>query len=51
MSGYNERDVLDRFVGRDLAGFLQKPFKLDDLRAKLRELLQDSGQSGATPTA
>ncbi len=51
MSGYNERDVLDRFVGREPAGFLQKPFKLDDLRAKLRELFEASISSGATPPA
>jgi CheY-like chemotaxis protein len=51
MSGYNEKEVLDRFVGRDLAGFLQKPFKLDDLRDKLRELFRASGASGNVPTA
>jgi PAS domain S-box-containing protein len=51
MSGYNEREVLDRFVGRDLAGFLQKPFKLDDLRDKLRELFQESADPGNTPSA
>jgi DNA-binding response OmpR family regulator len=43
MSGYNEREVLDRFVGRELAGFLQKPFKLDDLRDRLRELFRQAG--------
>jgi signal transduction histidine kinase/ActR/RegA family two-component response regulator len=51
MSGYNEREVLERFVGRELAGFLQKPFKLDDLRGKLRELFPASATSGATPSA
>jgi PAS domain S-box-containing protein len=49
MSGYNERDVLDRFVGRDVAGFLQKPFKLEQLREKLQGLLQETPPSGSGP--
>ncbi len=31
MSGYNEQDVTQLFVGRGLAAFLQKPFRADDL--------------------
>lgn len=30
-SGYNEDDATSRFVGRGLAGFLQKPFVMSDL--------------------
>ena len=30
-SGFNEEDVLERFTGLDLAGFIQKPFKLEAL--------------------
>jgi PAS domain S-box-containing protein len=39
MSGFNEQDAINRFTGKGLAGFLQKPFKPDALRAKLREML------------
>ena len=39
MSGYNEQDLTSRFLGKGLDGFLQKPFKPDDLREKLREIL------------
>ena len=39
MSGFNEQEAINRFTGKGLAGFLQKPFKPDQLRAKLRQLL------------
>lgn len=39
VSGYNEQDATDRFAGKGLDGFLQKPFKPDELRDKLREIL------------
>jgi len=35
MSGFNEQDAVARFVGKGLAGFLQKPFTPEQLRAKL----------------
>jgi PAS domain S-box-containing protein len=38
-SGYNEQDVIQRFVGKNLAGFMQKPYKMDALRTKLKEVL------------
>lgn len=38
-SGYHEAEVSRRFAGRGLAGFLQKPYTLDDLAAKLDEVL------------
>jgi two-component system cell cycle sensor histidine kinase/response regulator CckA len=41
ISGYNEQDATNRFVGKGLAGFLQKPFKLDELRRKLRVVLEE----------
>jgi CheY-like chemotaxis protein len=31
-SGYNEQEVTRKFVGKGLAGFIQKPYKLSDLR-------------------
>ena len=42
MSGFNEQDAVDRFAGRGLGGFLQKPFKPNALRAKLRTMLDGS---------
>jgi CheY-like chemotaxis protein len=41
MSGYNEQDAIARFVGKGLAGFIQKPFAIDDLKSRLDVLLGD----------
>ena len=38
-SGYNEQDATQRFTGKGLAGFLQKPYSVDSLKRKLREVL------------
>ncbi len=38
MSGYNEQDAIARFVGKGLAGFIQKPFNVNDLKESLRRL-------------
>jgi PAS domain S-box-containing protein len=38
-SGYNEQEVVQRFAGKGLAGFIQKPYKLDDLREAVRKLV------------
>jgi len=44
-SGYNEQDATNRFAGRGLAGFLQKPFEIAGLREKLRAAIEgDSSQ-------
>ena len=40
MSGYNEQDALARFAGKGLAGFLQKPFTVEQLIEKLRHVLE-----------
>ena len=40
MSGFNEQEVSARFTAPGLGGFLQKPFKPEQLRAKLREILE-----------
>jgi len=37
-SGYNEQEVTQRFVGKGLAGFIQKPYKVSELRDVLRKL-------------
>jgi PAS domain S-box-containing protein len=39
MSGYTEQEVTTRFAGKGLAGFLQKPFQLPALLAKVRQAL------------
>lgn len=37
-SGYNEQDATNRFAGKGLAGFLQKPYSEEELTAKLSEI-------------
>jgi DNA-binding NarL/FixJ family response regulator len=39
-SGYNERDVTRKFIGKGLAGFIQKPYKLNELGRKLRDIIK-----------
>jgi two-component system, cell cycle sensor histidine kinase and response regulator CckA len=39
MSGYNEQEVTRLFVGRGLAGFLQKPFRADELYERVMTTL------------
>ena len=39
-SGYNEAEATNRFVGHDLAGFIQKPYQMTTLMAKVREVLE-----------
>ena len=39
-SGYNEQDVTQRFVGKGLAGFIQKPYQLSTLVAVLKDVLE-----------
>jgi len=39
-SGYNEREVTDRFAGRGFAGFIQKPYRVSTLVEKLSEVLR-----------
>ncbi|MBI3414593.1 MAG: PAS domain-containing protein [Verrucomicrobia bacterium] len=36
MSGFNEQEAVNRFAGQGLAGFLQKPFRLETLREKIQ---------------
>ncbi len=39
MSGYNEQDVTRMFAGRELSGFLQKPFRAEELYASVARSL------------
>jgi hypothetical protein len=38
-SGYNEQEVTQKFVGKGLAGFIQKPYSLSVLRDAVRVIL------------
>jgi len=38
-SGYNELDATDRFSGKGLAGFIQKPYRVDELLKALHKAL------------
>lgn len=38
-SGYSERDVISKFAGKKIMGFLQKPFKADELIAKIKSTI------------
>lgn len=40
MSGFNEQQAIERFTGKGLAGFLQKPFTVHALREKLQHIFQ-----------
>jgi DNA-binding response OmpR family regulator len=41
-SGYDEQEATRYFAGEGLAGFIQKPFGLEDLRRKLEAVLRRS---------
>ena len=43
-SGFNEQDVVQRFAGTGLAGFVQKPYRMSDLRAAIRAALGKQGK-------
>ena len=42
-SGYNEQDIVNRFAGKGLAGFIQKPYTTEELLDKIREALEKQG--------
>ncbi|WP_415908994.1 PAS domain-containing protein [Oleiharenicola sp. Vm1] len=39
MSGFNRVDAINRFVGKGLAGFVQKPFQVETLASELQRVL------------
>ncbi|MCP4291093.1 MAG: PAS domain S-box protein [bacterium] len=39
-SGYNEQDATQRFIGKGLAGFIQKPFVSNELVKKIIEVME-----------
>jgi len=38
-SGYDEKQVTGEFAGKGLAGFLQKPYTINELKKKMREVI------------
>jgi two-component system, cell cycle sensor histidine kinase and response regulator CckA len=38
-SGYNQQEVTQRFAGKGLVGFLQKPYNLQALVSAIRQAL------------
>ena len=40
MSGFSEKDMVDRFKDQELAGFIQKPFERGKLQACLHGILE-----------
>ena len=36
---YSEQEIVNRFAGKGLAGFVQKPYTSEELLAKIREVL------------
>jgi CheY-like chemotaxis protein len=39
-SGYNEQTATSRFAGKGLAGFIQKPYTLEQLTSEIRRVLE-----------
>ena len=39
-SGYNEQDATNRFAGKGLAGFIQKPYTLEELAAVVQQAME-----------
>jgi YesN/AraC family two-component response regulator len=37
-SGYNEQEVTQKFVGKGLAGFIQKPYKLTTIQEVISKI-------------
>ncbi len=38
-SGFNQQDAINRFTGKGLAGFIQKPFELAQLTQVIRTVV------------
>jgi CheY-like chemotaxis protein len=46
MSGYSEEEASGRFVGKGLAGFLEKPFSTQGLVNAIRRVVEPGGRDG-----
>ena len=40
MSGYSEQEAVGRFTGAGFAGFIQKPFHMQELRQRLQQIIE-----------
>ncbi len=49
-SGYDEKECTRRFAGRELSGFIQKPYRLTSLEEKIRDVLEDAEPAPPTGT-
>jgi len=38
-SGYSEQEVTERFTETELSGFIQKPYRLEEMKKTLRRVL------------
>ncbi|MBN1533712.1 MAG: PAS domain S-box protein [Spirochaetes bacterium] len=47
-SGYTRQDVAERFSGRGLSGFIQKPYTLESLEAELKRVLVRDDSTGGS---
>jgi PAS domain S-box-containing protein len=47
-SGYNQHDVTQRFAGKGLAGFIQKPYRMALLTEVLRAAIEGTGGDSAS---
>jgi two-component system cell cycle sensor histidine kinase/response regulator CckA len=45
MSGFNEQEAISQLTGEGVAGFLQKPFGIEELKETVRQLLTTPGQT------
>jgi len=45
-SGYNQQEVTQRFVGKGLAGFIQKPYDLNILKEKIGKVINSKKKYG-----
>lgn len=48
-SGYNEQDATERFAGKGLAGFIQKPYRPQELLAAVARVLSQPPARGPQP--
>jgi FixJ family two-component response regulator len=44
VSGYSENEIMDRFVNKGLAGFIQKPYTIDSLLQRIQPHLRITTQ-------
>ncbi len=46
-SGFSRKDVMHRFAGKKLAGFLQKPYRLQDISTVIKDVLTVTDDSSS----